>query len=128
MPSACQADAFAPEFGWGSVRGSLYDVRRFGPVLVDLDGYLIRHGPQDSERLRSRERDLLRCFIENRGRILTRETLLDMVWGSTSRTSNRTVDTHVRTLRKKLRDEATSPRFIETMHGVGYKFIAQSDN
>jgi two-component system alkaline phosphatase synthesis response regulator PhoP len=102
-------------------------VYRFGPVAIDLDGYEIRHGARDSERLRSRERDLLRCFIENRGKILSRETLLDMVWGSTSRTSNRTVDTHVRTLRKKLRDDATSPRFIETMHGVGYQFIAQSD-
>lgn len=100
---------------------------RFGTVFVDLESYVIEHGDDSSERLRSRERDLLRCFIENRGRILSREDLLDQVWGSTSRTSNRTVDTHVRTLRKKLRDDAANPRFIETMHGVGYQFIARED-
>ena len=86
--------------------------------------YTIRHRDQ-IERLRSRERDLLRCFIENRGRILSRENLLEQVWGSALHTSNRTVDTHVRTLRKKLRDDAHQPRFIETLHGVGYQFIAQ---
>ncbi|MFT4980171.1 MAG: DNA-binding response OmpR family regulator [Myxococcota bacterium] len=100
---------------------------RFGDIVIDLESHLIHHGDQGSERLRSRERDLLRCFIENRGRILSREQLLDLVWGSASRTSNRTVDTHVRTLRKKLHDDATNPRFIETMHGVGYQFIASAD-
>ena len=48
--------------------------------------------------------------------------------GSALHTSNRTVDTHVRTLRKKLRDDAHQPRFIETLHGVGYQFIAQEDD
>ena len=102
-------------------------VYRFGTVMVDLKHQLIRHN-DDIEHLRNRERELLRCFIENTGRILSREMLLKTVWGSTSRTSNRTVDTHVRTLRKKLRDSANTPQFIETMHGVGYQFIAQADN
>lgn len=107
--------------------GTAQRTYRFGEVLVDLESHVIHHEGFGSERLRSRERDLLRCFIENRGRILSREALLDMVWGSTSRTSNRTVDTHVRTLRKKLHDDATNPRFIETMHGVGYQFIAREE-
>lgn len=97
---------------------------RFGTVEIDLERYQIRH-PDRSERLRNRERDLLRCFLESRGRILSREALLQQVWGDSGRTSNRTVDTHVRTLRKKLRDDASEPRFIETLHGVGYQFIAR---
>ena len=99
---------------------------RFGDVEIDLERYLIHH-PDRSERLRNRERDLLRCFLESRGRILTREALLQQVWGNAGRTSNRTVDTHVRTLRKKLRDDASEPRFIETLHGVGYQFIARAE-
>ncbi|MEL6344268.1 MAG: response regulator transcription factor [Myxococcota bacterium] len=106
--------------------GAVKTSYRFGEVFIDLDRYTIRH-PDRSVRLRSRERDLLRCFLENRGKILSREELLLQVWDDPHRTSNRTVDTHVRTLRKKLGDNATNPRFIETMHGVGYQFIANAD-
>jgi len=104
--------------------GLSHRLYNFGELEIDLERYTIRH-PNHIERLRSRERDLLRCFIENRGRILSRESLLEQVWGSALHTSNRTVDTHVRTLRKKLRDDAHQPRFIETLHGVGYQFIAK---
>lgn len=104
--------------------GGAREVYRFGEVEIDLDQYLIRKG-EHVERLSNRERDLLRFFIENRGRILSRDLLLRQVWGYKSGIATRTVDTHVLTVRKKLGDNAQNPLFIETLHGVGYQFIAQ---
>jgi DNA-binding response OmpR family regulator len=96
---------------------------RFGETVVDLDLYVIRR-PDKTERLSNRERDLLEFFIQNSGRILSRDLLLRQVWGYKSGIATRTVDTHVLTVRKKLGDNAQNPQFIETLHGVGYQFIA----
>ena len=104
--------------------GGAREIYRFGSITIDLDQYIIRR-PDGDERLSNRERDLLRFFIENRGRILSRDLLLRQVWGYKSGIATRTVDTHVLTVRKKLGDNAQQPQFIETLHGVGYQFIAQ---
>jgi DNA-binding response OmpR family regulator len=104
--------------------GGAREIYRFGSITIDLDQYIIRR-PNGDERLSNRERDLLRFFIENRGRILSRDLLLRQVWGYKSGIATRTVDTHVLTVRKKLGDNAQQPQFIETLHGVGYQFIAQ---
>ena len=93
-----------------------------GGVIVDLDLHEIKHG-EEIEQLSKRERDLLAFFIRNTGKILTRDQLLQEVWGYKSGVHTRTVDTHVLTVRKKLRDNAQVPQFIQTLHGVGYKFI-----
>ena len=105
--------------------GGVRRIHCFGPVTVDLDQYTIER-PDKTERLSNRERDLLQFFIENRGRILSREELLKHVWGYKAGIATRTVDTHVLTVRKKLGDDAQNPFFIETLHGVGYQFIAES--
>ncbi len=105
--------------------GGARSVYRFGDVEVDLDSYEIRHPGGDSERLSNRERDLLRYFIEHAGKIIPRDELLRRVWEYKAGIATRTVDTHVLTVRKKLRDDAASPRFIQTLHGVGYQFIAK---
>jgi DNA-binding response OmpR family regulator len=105
--------------------GGAKSLYRFGDIEVDLDGYEIRHPGGESERLSNRERDLLRYFIEHPGKIIPRDELLKRVWEYKSGVATRTVDTHVLTVRKKLRDDAGSPRFIQTLHGVGYQFIAR---
>jgi two-component system alkaline phosphatase synthesis response regulator PhoP len=83
------------------------------------------HHPSGDEPLSKREAALLKFFIENRGLILSRDTLLERVWGYRAGVATRTVDTHVLTVRKKLRDNASEPHFIRTLHGVGYQFIAE---
>jgi len=103
--------------------GGVKNIYYFGDVKVDLDQYAIVR-PDKTERLSNRERDLLQFFIRNRGRILTRDELLKSVWGYKAGIATRTVDTHVLTVRKKLGDNAQKPGFIETLHGVGYQFIA----
>ncbi len=105
--------------------GGVRSVYRFGAVEVDLDNYVIRHEEGPEERLSNREQELLRYLIEHRGKVLPRNELLTGIWRYSPNVTTRTVDTHILNVRKKLRDDAASPRFIETLHGVGYRFIAQ---
>lgn len=71
-------------------------------------------------KLKPREYDLLLLFSENKGRVFSRETLLDSVWTMDYDGDIRTVDVHVQRLRKKL-DDKNNPSIIETIFGVGYK-------
>ena len=72
--------------------------------------------------LSAREFQLLRYFIEHRGATLTREELLNEVWGYNSMPSTRTVDVHVAWLRQKIEPNPRHPQYILTVHGMGYKF------
>lgn len=105
--------------------GGARSVYRFGEVEVDLDNYVIRHTGGEEERLSNREQELLRYLIEHRGKVLPRGELLTGIWRYSPNVTTRTVDTHILNVRKKLKDDAASPRFIETLHGVGYRFIAE---
>jgi DNA-binding response OmpR family regulator len=70
----------------------------------------------------SQEFRLLRAFVRVRGRILSRRQLIDEAWGSGVFVTERVVDTHVWSLRKKIEPTPAKPRFIRTVHGVGYYF------
>ncbi len=72
--------------------------------------------------LSAREFQLLKYFIEHRGATLTREELLNEVWGYNSMPSTRTVDVHVAWLRQKIEPNSRHPQYILTIHGMGYKF------
>ena len=67
---------------------------------------------------------LLQYLIEHRGEVLKRDDLLDEVWGYDSTPTTRTVDVHIAWLRQKLEDNQRYPQFIQTVHGLGYKFTA----
>jgi DNA-binding response OmpR family regulator len=104
--------------------GGARSIYRFGESEVDLDNYVIRH-PDMEERLSNREQELLRYLIEHEGKVLPRSELLTAIWQYSPNVTTRTVDTHILNVRKKLRDDAAQPKFIETLHGVGYRFIAR---
>jgi DNA-binding response OmpR family regulator len=72
--------------------------------------------------LKPKEFDLLAFFMGHPGQVFGREQLLASVWGYDFAGDSRTVDTHVKTLREKLADDAENPRWIETVRGVGYRF------
>ena len=78
--------------------------------------------PHVPKELSAREFQLLRYFIEHRGATLTREELLNEVWGYNAMPSTRTVDVHVAWLRQKIEPNPRHPQFILTVHGMGYKF------
>lgn len=99
-------------------------VYRYGEVVVDLDQCTVFH-PDDQEKLSKREGELLGFLINNRGKVLERAKLLTEIWKYSPNVTTRTVDTHILNVRKKLRDDATNPTFIETFHGIGYRFIGK---
>lgn len=71
------------------------------------------------------EFDLLLALVEAPGRVFSRAQLLEKVWGYDFFGDERVVDVHIRNLRRKLSDDATDPRFIRTVRGVGYKFVGE---
>jgi len=73
--------------------------------------------------LSHREFKLLRYFLDHRGEVVSRDQLLDTVWGYDSLPLSRTVDTHIAKLRQKIEDEPSDPHYIITVHRAGYKFI-----
>jgi len=97
---------------------------RFGGIEVDFRrGEVLRAGQPVA--LSALEFKLLAYFIEHRGRLLAREELLDKVWGYDATPITRTVDVHVASLRQKLEPEPTRPRWIQTVRGRGYRFVAE---
>ena len=95
---------------------------RFGEVTVNFrKAEVVRAGqPLD---LSAREFLLLKYFIEHREATLTRDELLNEVWGYRSMPSTRTVDVHVAWLRQKIEPNPRHPQYVLTVHGLGYKFV-----
>ena len=93
----------------------------FGNVRVDFKKHeAIKKGKK--VRLMEREFNLLKFMIEHRGEVITRDTLLDKVWGYDSFPTTRTVDNYILSIRHKLEDNPSRPKFILTVHTSGYKF------
>ncbi len=97
------------------------DGYQFGDVRVDFRRAEVTKDGTPLE-LSAREFQLLKYFIEHRGATLTREELLNEVWGYNAMPSTRTVDVHVAWLRQKIEPNHRHPQYILTVHGMGYKF------
>jgi len=95
---------------------------RFGDISVDFRKAEVNKNSQPLD-LSAREFKLLKYFVEHRGAALTRDELLNEVWGYNAMPSTRTVDVHVAWLRQKLEENPRHPQFILTVHGLGYKFV-----
>jgi len=94
---------------------------QFGNVEVDFErGDVHKKGVPVS--LTAKELELLRCLIDRRGNVVSREELLEGVWEYQPGVSSRTIDVHIAWLRQKLEDTPQSPRHIHTVRGVGYRF------
>jgi two-component system alkaline phosphatase synthesis response regulator PhoP len=95
----------------------------FGDVRIRLRGRQVFRAGREV-RLTRKEFDLLVFLVEHRGEVVTRERLLDEVWGYERFPTTRTVDTHVLRLRRKFEADPDRPAWILTVHGQGYKFAA----
>jgi len=100
------------------------DIRliEFGQVQVDLTRRIVKKAGQELKLTRA-EYNLLTYFLQNADRPLTREMILNSVWGYDWLPHTRTVDAHVVRLRQKLESDASRPRHFQTVHGVGYRFL-----
>jgi len=94
----------------------------FGDTEVDLERRAIRRAGRELKFTPS-EYKLLTYFLENADRVLTRDMILNSVWGYDSFPNTRTVDVHVVKLRQKLEEDPNVPRHFVTVHGVGYRFL-----
>jgi len=96
---------------------------RFGDCEVDLDRAEIRRAgrPIDATALEFR---LLSAFVQARGRVLSRDRIIEQVWGANTYITDRVVDTHILHLRKKIEPEPAAPRFLLSVRGIGYRFDA----
>ncbi|MBI3696554.1 MAG: response regulator transcription factor [Acidobacteria bacterium] len=95
---------------------------QFGPLRVDFRSAEVSRDGKPVP-LSAREFQLLRYFIEHRGATLSRDELLNEVWGYDTTPTTRTVDVHVAWLRQKLEENPRYPQLILTIHGLGYKFV-----
>ena len=102
--------------------GSAVERYRFGDVEVDFRKAEVRRGGEPVE-LSALEFKLLQYFIEHRGATLSRDELLNRVWGYDAMPYSRTVDVHVSGLRQKIEPNPSKPRYIATVHRLGYKFL-----
>lgn len=99
------------------------DTIQFDNVVVDFKAYKTERDEQAIE-LSAREYRLLKYLVLKRGKVVTRDELLDQVWGYNSYPTTRTVDNHIARLRQKIESNLDEPKHILTVHGVGYKFVA----
>ncbi len=98
---------------------------RFGDIAVDFKRAEMTKNSTAVE-LSAMEFKLLHFLIENRGIVHSRDHLLDAVWGYDAMPSTRTVDVHIAWLRQKIEENPRKPHFIQTVHGIGYKFAENS--
>ncbi len=94
---------------------------QFGDIRIDFRRAEVTRNTVPVD-LSAREFQLLRYFVEHRGATLTREELLNEVWGYNAMPSTRTVDVHVAWLRQKIEPHTRHPQYILTVHGIGYRF------
>lgn len=93
----------------------------FGNILVDFEKHdVLKSGKRVDLTLK--EFELLEILIKNKGRVMTRDFLLDKIWGYEYIGETRTVDVHIRHLRQKIEDDDKNPEFIDTIRGIGYRF------
>jgi DNA-binding response OmpR family regulator len=94
----------------------------FADVELDLGSYEVRKAGRPL-KLTLKEFELLRTLLENPHRVFTREELMDRVWGYRSALETGTLTVHIRRLREKLEEDPSKPRFLQTVWGVGYRFM-----
>jgi len=99
----------------------LPQVYRFGDVEVDFARYEVRRGGRLIE-VTPTEFKLLAAFVRHPGRVLTRDQLLDQVWGHGVFVTDRVVDNQITNLRKKIEPKPSQPRYVINVRGVGYRF------
>ena len=102
--------------------GPVEEVVVGGPVQMDVARHEVRIRGASAD-LPPKEFDLLEAFLRRRGRLLTREFLIDTVWGSGYFGDTKTLDVHIKRLRQKIESDPHHPEHLVTIRGLGYKFV-----
>ena len=92
-----------------------------GSFEVDLESGTALHPGEEPIRFNLRELNILRLFVENRGKPISRDLILDTVWGENEFPTNRTIDNYILKFRKIFEPDQQNPRYFITRHGMGYE-------
>lgn len=109
--------------GGQPANGSSRNILRFDDLTIDIDGQSIKLG-DETLSVTATEYKLISMLAAAPGRLFTRMQLLEHVWGTNYYGDDHVVDVHIANARRKLREESSSPRFIETVRGAGYRWRA----
>jgi two-component system alkaline phosphatase synthesis response regulator PhoP len=104
-----------------STKAEEKDELSFDHLTINLVKHEVRL-KGDEVDLKPKEFDLLKLLCTNPGKVFTRDYLLEQLWGYDYLGDTRTVDVHMRRLRQKIEEDPASPRYLKTVHGIGYKF------
>ena len=115
--------AWSPSGRTPDRRHAAGSVLEAGGIQVDVDRHLV-FIRGDEVHLRRKEFELLSLLMENAGRLLTRDVLIDRIWGSDYFGDTKTLDVHIKRLRTHIEEDPSSPKLITTIRGVGYRFDA----
>jgi two-component system alkaline phosphatase synthesis response regulator PhoP len=107
--------------GKGEERSNL-SVFRFDDIEIDFVHFKVKRKEKEFD-LTSLEVEILKYFVIHRGEVITREALLDKIWGYDKYPSTRTIDNHILKLRKKLEDDPAKTKYIFSVYGEGYRFM-----
>lgn len=99
----------------------LKDILRMGDLSLDLRKRIVTKGNREY-KLTPKQAELLEVFVRNSGEVLTRKILMKEVWNTDYLGDTRTLDVHVRWLREKIENDPSSPVYLRTVRGVGYRF------
>ena len=110
----------------GYAEPSAEEVLVIGDISLDRAGHRVLRGNREVELTR-KEYDLLQVLMENAGRVVARNDIIDRVWDTDWVGDTRTLDVHIRWLREKIEDNPSKPRYIQTVRGVGYRFAAPEE-
>ncbi len=103
-------------------RKTVPEVYRFGDVEIDFTHFKVKRKDKELD-LTSLEIGILKYFIAHREEVVTREALLDKIWGYEKYPTTRTIDNHILKLRKKIEGDPSHPEYILSVYGEGYRFV-----
>jgi two-component system response regulator RegX3 len=126
--SGGSSPASTPEPGAGRTGADMpaTSILEAGGIQIDPDRHLVFVRGEDVH-LRRKEFELLTLLMENAGRLLTRDVLIDRIWGSDYFGDTKTLDVHIKRLRSHVEEDPSSPKLITTIRGVGYRFDVPRD-
>jgi len=101
-------------------------VFKFGEIIIDFEALELRSGVQ-TVQLTLMEADLLRYLIDHDGKVVSRNSILEDVWGLREDTDTRAIDNFIVRLRRYIEEEPSRPRHLLTVRGVGYRFVSGAD-
>jgi len=111
----------------GQKMNPLHEALRVGDAEIDLDNFIVKHRGKE-HRLSPKEKAILEILVRNRDMVISRDRIIDEVWGDEYFPTAKTVDNFIRKIRVKIEADPSRPRFIHSVHGVGFVLKSEGED